>query len=223
MNLGPDEYVEILESSQQKIIINNNFFKITNDPLLLADFCNKNIKKNGIILDIGAGSGILPLLLIKNPYLTNIHGIEIQEKIFDYFQKNIVLNNAENKIIAYHSNIKYFSPGFEFDYIVSNPPYYKKNSGSLSSNKEISISKFEIELTLKDLIFNIRKLLKNHGKFYLIIIPERLNDILKAIYDNKLNLLKMNSVIYNNKIKFILIEGQKGGNLGNTVLEQIFL
>lgn len=223
MNLKSDEYVEMLKSSQKKIIINNKFFKITNDPLLLADFCNKNIKKNGIILDIGAGSGILPLLLIKNPYLTSIHGIEIQEKIFEYFQKNILFNNAENKIISYNSNVKHFSPGFEFDYIISNPPYYKKNSGPLSLNKEISISKFEIELTLEDLIFNIKRLLKNHGKFYLIIIPERLNDILKAIYNNKLNILKMSSVIYGKKIKFILIEGQKGGNPGNTVLEQIFL
>ena len=78
MILNNNEYMEFLESSNQKIIVNNNLFKITSDPLLLADFCRGNIKKSGTLLDIGAGNGILPLLLIQNFYLTKLFPVEIQ-------------------------------------------------------------------------------------------------------------------------------------------------
>ena len=131
MILNNNEYMEFLESSGQKIIVNNNLFKITNDPLLLADFCRENIKKSGTLLDIGAGNGILPLLLVSNIYLTKISAVEIQKDSFDCLERNIALNSLSDKIIPYHTDINDFFPDFEFDYIISNPPYYRKSSGSL--------------------------------------------------------------------------------------------
>ena len=220
MILNNNEYMEFLESSGQKIIVNNNLFKITNDPLLLADFCRENIKKSGTLLDIGAGNGILPLLLC-NANLTEISAVEIQKNSFDCLEKNIDLNSLSDKIIAYHTDINDFFPDFEFDYIISNPPYYRENSGSLSQSEEISIAKFEIKMTLDNLILNIKRLLKNHGTFYIIIIPGRLNDVLKAIYFQKLNISKLRTVIHNNKTKFILIEGKKGSRPRDTVIDTV--
>ena len=220
MILNNNEYMEFLESSGQKIIVNNNLFKITNDPLLLADFCRENIKKSGTLLDIGAGNGILPLLLC-NANLTEISAVEIQKNSFDCLEKNIDLNSLSDKIIPYHTDINDFFPDFEFDYIISNPPYYRENSGSLSQSEEISIAKFEIKMTLDNLILNIKRLLKNHGVFYIIIIPGRLNDVLKAIYFQRLNISKLRTVIHNNKAKFILIEGKKGSRPGDTVIDTV--
>ena len=220
MILNNNEYMELLESSGQKIIVNNNLFKITSDPLLLADFCRENIKKSGTLLDIGAGNGILPLLLC-NANLTEISAVEIQKNSFDCLEKNIDLNSLSDKIIPYHTDINDFFPDFEFDYIISNPPYYRENSGSLSQSEEISIAKFEIKMTLDNLILNIKRLLKNHGTFYIIIIPGRLNDVLKAIYFQKLNISKLRTVIHNNKTKFILIEGKKGSRPGDTVIDTV--
>lgn len=220
MILNNNEYMEFLESSGQKIIVNNNLFKITNDPLLLADFCRENIKKSGTLLDIGAGNGILPLLLC-NANLTEISAVEIQKNSFDCLEKNIDLNSLSDKIIPYHTDINDFFPDFEFDYIISNPPYYRENSGYLSQSEEISIAKFEIKMTLDNLILNIKRLLKNHGTFYIIIIPGRLNDVLKAIYFQRLNISKLRTVIHNNKAKFILIEGKKGSRPGDTVIDTV--
>ena len=220
MILNNNEYMEFLESSGQKIIVNNNLFKITNDPLLLADFCRENIKKSGTLLDIGAGNGILPLLLC-NANLTEISAVEIQKNSFDCLEKNIDLNSLSDKIIPYHTDINDFFPDFEFDYIISNPPYYRENSGSLSQSEEISIAKFEIKMTLDNLILNIKRLLKNHGTFYIIIIPGRLNDVLKSIYFQRLNISKLRTVIHNNKAKFILIEGKKGSRPGDTVIDTV--
>ncbi|MCP1225225.1 tRNA1(Val) (adenine(37)-N6)-methyltransferase [Sebaldella sp. S0638] len=223
MILNNNEYIEFLESSGQKIIVNNNLFKITNDPLLLADFCRENIKKNGTLLDIGAGNGILPLLLAQNIHLSKIFAVEIQKDSFDCLKRNIAINSLSDKIIPYHTDINDFFPDSEFDYIISNPPYYRKNSGTLSQNEEISIAKFEVKMTLDNLVLNIKRLLKNHGFFYIIIIPGRLNDLMKAIYDNKLNVLKLRSIKYNNKIKFILVEGRKGSRPGDTVVDTVSL
>ena len=222
MILNNNEYMELLESSGQKIIVNNNLFKITSDPLLLADFCRENIKKSGTLLDIGAGNGILPLLLC-NANLTEISAVEIQKNSFDCLEKNITLNSLSDKIIPYHTDINDFFPDFEFDYIISNPPYYRENSGSLSKSEEISIAKFEIKMTLDNLIVNIKRLLKNHGVFYIIIIPGRLNDVLKSMYFQKLNVSKLRTVIHNNKTKFILIEGKKGSSPGDTVIDTVSL
>ena len=220
MILNNNEYMEFLESSGQKIIVNNNLFKITNDPLLLADFCREDIKKSGTLLDIGAGNGILPLLLC-NANLTEISAVEIQKNSLKKKKKNIDLNSLSDKIIPYHTDINDFFPDFEFDYIISNPPYYRENSGSLSQSEEISIAKFEIKMTLDNLILNIKRLLKNHGTFYIIIIPGRLNDVLKAIYFQRLNISKLRTVIHNNKAKFILIEGKKGSRPGDTVIDTV--
>ena len=223
MILNNNEYMEFLESSGQTIIVDNNLFKITSDPLLLADFCKENIKKSGTLLDIGAGNGILPLLLVSNIYLTKISAVEIQKDSFDCLERNIALNSLSDKIIPYHTDINDFFPDFEFDYIISNPPYYRKSSGSLPQSEEISIAKFEIKMTLDNLIFNIKRLLKNHGFFYIIIIPGRLNDLLKAVYFHKLNISKLTTVIHNDKTKFILIEGKKGSRPGDTVVNTISL
>jgi tRNA1Val (adenine37-N6)-methyltransferase len=223
MLLNDHEYMEFLESCNQTIIVNKNLFKITSDPLILADFCRENIKKSGILLDIGAGNGILPLLLSQNIYLSKIVGIEIQKNSFEYFKKNIEINSQEEKIIPCHADINDFFPDYEFDYIISNPPYYRLNSGPLSKSEEISIAKFELKMTLDNLVLNIKRLLKNHGLFYVVIMPERLNDLLKALYSQKLNLLKLRTVTQNNKPKFILIEGQKGSRPGNTMIDIVSL
>ena len=223
MILNNNEYMEFLESSGQTIIVDNNLFKITSDPLLLTAFSRENIKKSGTLLDIGAGNGILPLLLVSNIYLTKISAVEIQKDSFDCLERNIALNSLSDKIIPYHTDINDFFPDSEFDYIISNPPYYRKSSGSLPQSEEISIAKFEIKMTLDNLIFNIKRLLKNHGFFYIIIIPGRLNDLLKAVYFHKLNISKLTTVIHNDKTKFILIEGKKGSRPGDTVVNTISL
>ena len=76
-------------------------------------------------------------------------------------------------------------------------------------------------MTLDNLVLNIKRLLKNHGFFYIIIIPGRLNDLLKALYFHKFNVLKLRTVTQNNKAKFILVEGRKGSRPGDTVIDTV--
>ena len=186
-------YIEKLESVNKEIVIENEGLKITNDALLLAKFIKKIFLKkreNGKkALEIGAGQGIISILLSDLENISQIDAVEIQGKIFGYLEKNIKNNELTDKIIPIFSDVKEIEG--EYDYIFSNPPYMKTNSGKMPNAEEEKISKYEITLNLEELTLEIKRLLKNGGEFFVIVPNDRLNDIFsyilsKTIYFNML-------------------------------------
>ena len=131
IELKENEVIDDLEFAGLKIIQNNKWFKYGVDSVLLSDF-SKKMKKNSKVLDIGTGTGIISILLAKKTQCKEIIGIEIQEDIADMAKRSVELNNLEDKIKIINDNIlnieKYF-PNEYFDYVVTNPPYQKENSG----------------------------------------------------------------------------------------------
>ena len=112
-------YIEKLESVNKEIVIEDEGLKITNDALLLAKFIKKiffkkreNVKK---ALEIGAGQGIISILLSDLENISQIDAVEIQEKIFRYLEKNIKNNELTDKIIPIFSDVKELEG--EYDYI----------------------------------------------------------------------------------------------------------
>ncbi len=153
-------YIEKLESVNKEIVIEDEGLKITNDALLLAKFIKKiflkkreNVKK---ALEIGAGQGIISILLSDLENISQIDAVEIQEKIFRYLEKNIKNNELTDKIIPIFSDVKELEG--EYDYIFSNPPYMKTNSGKMPNTEEEKISKYEITLNLEELTLEIKKI-----------------------------------------------------------------
>ena len=126
-------YIEKLESVNKEIVIENEGLKITNDALLLAKFIKKVFLKkreNGKkVLEIGAGQGIISILLSNLENISQIDAVEIQEKIFGYLEKNIKNNELTDKIVPIFSDVKEIEG--EYDYVFSNPPYMKINSGKM--------------------------------------------------------------------------------------------
>lgn len=216
------EYVENLDSVNKKIKIENRGLKITEDPLLLVEEIKKNIKKeikrDIDLLDIGAGQGIISILLSEIECIKNIYSVEIQKEIYDILVENIKNNKLDKKIIAINDDIKNIEG--QYDCIVSNPPYYKINSGKKLENKSERISKYEEKLTLEELFCSIKKLLKNHGYFFVIVPSDRLNDTFSYIYKNNLNIISMKINEYK-KRKLIVIFGKKGGKKNSNI--EIFL
>lgn len=202
------EYVEKLESVQKEISISNEGLKITEDAILLANFIKKYNKKSGNFLEIGAGQGIISILISEIPKISKIFAVEIQNSIFQVLEKNIKNNFLENKIIGLNKNIKDVQG--KYDVIFSNPPYRKINSGKLPQKESEKISKYEILLTLEELFSKIKKLLKNHGEFFVIVPNNRLNDVFSYIYQNKMNILQIEVNKYKRQ-DLIVIHGRKGG------------
>ena len=196
--------------------------KITEDAILLSEFIKsyfnkkyKNLKNKKLFLEIGAGQGIISLLLSELDIVSKIFAVEIQEEVFATLGKNIEINDLNEKIIPINENIKKVDG--EYDFIFSNPPYKKTDSGKMSQNKVERISKYEVLLTLEELILEIRRLLKNYGEFFIVIPNSRLNDIFRYIYENKLNILSIKINKYK-KVDLVVVHGKKGGKI-NSVIE----
>ena len=214
-------YIENLESVGKKMIVEEKGLKITEDAILLSEFIKeyfsrkcKNLKEKKSFLEIGAGQGIISLLLSELDIISKIFAVEIQKEVFSALKKNIEINDLNEKIIPINKNIK--SINGEYDFIFSNPPYKKINSGKMPKNKTEQISKYEVLLTLEEIILEIRRLLKNYGEFFLVVPNSRLNDLFRYIYENRLNILSVKVNKYK-KIDLVVVHGKKGGKINSEI------
>ena len=214
-------YIENLESVGKKMIVEEKGLKITEDAILLSEFMKKyfsrkrkNLKGEKSFLEIGAGQGIISLLLSELDIISKIFAVEIQEEVFAALKKNIEINDLNGKIIPINKNIK--NVNGEYDFIFSNPPYKKTSSGKMPENEMERISKYEILLTLDELILEIRRLLKNYGEFFVVVPNSRLNDVFRCIYENRLNVLSIKVNKYK-KMDLIVIHGRKGGKVNSGI------
>ena len=214
-------YIENLESVGKKMIVEEKGLKITEDAILLSEFMKKyfsrkrkNLKVGKSFLEIGAGQGIISLLLSELDIISKIFAVEIQEEVFAALKKNIEINDLNGKIIPINKNIK--NVNGEYDFIFSNPPYKKTSSGKMPENEMKRISKYEILLTLEELILEIRRLLKNYGEFFVVVPNSRLNDVFRCIYENRLNVLSVKVNKYK-KVDLVVVHGKKGGKVNSGI------
>lgn len=215
-------YIENLESVNKKMVVEEKGLKITDDAILLSKFIKgyfdtnyKNAREKKAFLEIGAGQGVISLLLSETAIVLKIFAVEIQEEIFKILKKNVEINKLNDKIIPINKNIK--SIEGEYDFIFSNPPYKKINSGKMPRNEAERVSKYEVLLTLEELILEIKRLLKNHGEFFVIVPNDRLNDVFKNIYVNKMNILSIDINKYK-KMDLVVVHGKKGGKSNSKIM-----
>ena len=215
-------YIENLESVNKKMVVEEKGLKITDDAILLSKFIKgyfdtnyKNAREKKTFLELGAGQGVISLLLSETAIVSKIFAVEIQEEIFKILKKNVEINKLNDKIIPINKNIK--SIEGEYDFIFSNPPYKKINSGKMPRNEAERVSKYEVLLTLEELILGIKRLLKNHGEFFVIVPNDRLNDVFKNIYVNKMNILSIDINKYK-KMDLVVVHGKKGGKSNSKIM-----
>ena len=213
IELEANERIDDLEFKNLKIIQNEDGFCFGIDSVLLSDFA-KNIKKDSMVLDLGTGTGIIPILLCGKTKLKKVIGIELQEEVAKMAKKSIKLNNLEDKFDVINENILNLNKIYKnqiFDVIVSNPPYKKKDTGIINENEKKIISRHEISANLEDFIKISKDLLKDKGEFYMVHRPERLVDIFELMRKYKIEpkILKMVYSYKNKEPKLILIKGVK--------------
>ena len=213
MKLNENERIDDLGINNLKIIQNEKGFCFGIDSVLLSDFAKK-IKINSKVLDLGTGTGILPILLSAKTKLKKAVGIEKQKEVFQMAKRSIKLNNLENKIEIINEDILNLEKIYEkntFDVIITNPPYKKKNTGIKNEDKKKIISRHETTATLEDFIKISKDFLKDKGEFYMVNRSERLVDILSLMRKYKIE-PKILRFVFSNKYKepkLILIKGIK--------------
>lgn len=188
MELKENERIDDLELNNLKIIQNKNGFCFGMDSVLLSDFA-KNVKSNAKVIDLGTGTGILPILLSAKTKASKIVGIEIQKEVANMASRSVLLNNLQDKIEIVCEDIKNLKNIYEtnfFDAVVTNPPYKTKGTGGINEVEAKLISRHEITANLEDFISISSYLLKDQSSIYMVHRPERLVDILSLLRKYKL-------------------------------------
>lgn len=194
MEIKENERIDDLAYKGLKIIQKEDGFCFGIDSVLLSDFA-KNIKKESIVVDLGTGTGILPILLSAKTKAKKIYGIEIQKDMAEMAQRSVALNHLENKIEIIPQNIKEITiEKASVDVIVTNPPYKKSETGLKNENISKRIARHEIYANLEDFIKISFQLLKDKGELYMVHRPERLVDILYELRKNKIEPKKLRFV-----------------------------
>jgi len=193
--LKENERIDDLQCKGLKIIQNPKGFCFGVDAVLLSNFCE--IKRNAKIVDLGTGTGIIPILMAGKSSAEKIYGIEIQKEVADMARRSIRLNGLEDRIDIINEDLKRIEGLIEInsiDVVVSNPPYMDPGGGLKNPEDLKAISRHEIKCTLEDVIKTAGRLLRHNGHFYLVHRPHRLVDIMCLCRKYKLEPKKLRFV-----------------------------
>ena len=215
MILNENEKIEDLQYKGLKIIQNKKWFCFGMDSILLSDF-SKDIKRNSVVVDLGAGTGVISILLSGKTEAKKIICVEKQKEMAEIIQRNIQMNNLEKKLELINEDILKLGDKIKeasIDTVVTNPPYRKQNTGIENQNIQKYISKFETTATLQNFISISKRILKDKGQFFMVHRPDRLVDIIEIMRKEKIEPKRIQFVysqIEGDKdAKLVLIEGIK--------------
>ncbi len=160
-------------------------FRFGIDSILLAHFLN--LKPQDLVLEVGAGSGIISLIALKRFPKAKIFALELESIFIECLKRNILENKLQKKLFIIKGDIKtsLFKSGI-FDVIFSNPPYFKSKSGRKSPYEIENIARRDVEFELDEFLKKVSSLLKNKGKFYLVFTALRLAELIYLLKKNKL-------------------------------------
>ena len=213
--INPEETLDDLGSF--KIIQKKNGYRFSDDSVQLANFVLP-LKSDDSVIDLGAGSGVIPLILAQKSQIKNIVGVEIQEGLADIAKRNVVLNNLSSRIKIVKGDFRdiIYSRLFKkdsFSVVISNPPYTKHKSGRISPSSEKRVAKMEITCSLSDLIKISKYLAAENGRLCYIYPLTRLQEMLSVLQDNELKVNRLEFVYpkSNGRVKRFLIEAVKKG------------
>ncbi len=178
VELLENERIDDLQFKGMKIIQNPEWFCFGIDAVLLSNYVK--CKKNARIVDLGTGTGIIPILLAGKSTAREIYGVEIQDEVADMAKKSVKLNELEGRVKIINEDLKNIVGILEkntFDIVTSNPPYMHAN-GVINESDKKAISRHEIKCNIEDVIRVASELLKANGRFFMVNRPLRLVDLL---------------------------------------------
>ncbi|MDD6212232.1 MAG: tRNA1(Val) (adenine(37)-N6)-methyltransferase [Clostridiales bacterium] len=211
----PEERVDDLQRNGYHIIQNPKKFCFGMDAVLLAGF--SVVKKGESVLDMGTGTGIIPILLEAKTQGKSFIGLEIQEEMAEMAGRSVKLNQLEEKIQIVKGDIREASVLFGksvFDVVTCNPPYMNQNHGLKNPEDAKAIARHEILCTLDDVIREASMVLKPGGRFYMVHRPHRLAEMFAKMKEYHLEPKRMKMVhpFVNEEANMVLLEAVRGGN-----------
>lgn len=212
--LKENERIDDLERNGYGIIQRTDGFCFGMDAVLLSGFIK--VFPGEQVLDLGTGTGIIPILLEAKTQGKHFTGLEIQEEISDMAKRSVAFNRLEEKIKIVTGDIKEADRMFQlasFDVVTSNPPYISHAHGLKNPEEIKAISRHEILCTLEDVIRQGAKLIRTGGRFYLVHRPHRLAEIITLMTRYQLEPKRIQFVhpFADRDANMVLIEAVRGG------------
>ena len=211
---GEDERIDDLQRNGYRIIQKKKGFCFGMDAVLLSGFAQ--VKEGEVAVDLGTGTGIIPILLEAKTKGKHFTGLEIQEEVAEMAGRSVRLNQLENRVDIVRGDIREASRLFgkaSFDVVTSNPPYMNDNHGLKNPELPKAIARHEVFCTLDDVCREASLLLKSGGRFYMVHRPHRLAEIITALKTYKLEPKRMKLVhpFVDKEANMVLIEAVRGG------------
>ncbi len=202
------------------IIQNMQDFCYGIDAVLLSGFAK--VKPGERALDMGTGTGIIPILLEAKTQGKHFTGLEIQERSAEMARRSVAYNHLEDTVTIQTGDIKEAAAIFgraSFSVVTCNPPYMTGSHGLTNPHLPKAIARHEVLCTLEDVISQASQVLEPHGRFYMVHRPFRLAEIMGLMMKYKLEPKRMRLVypFVDKEPNMVLIEGLSGGNPRITV------
>lgn len=226
VELKEGERLDDLQRNGYQIIQSPEKFCFGMDAVLLSGFASA--PEGGRVLDLGTGTGIIPILMAAKTDAKELIGLEIQEESADMAQRSVVLNDLQDKVRIVQGDIKEAGHIFDaasFDVVTSNPPYMIGGHGLKNPDGPKAIARHEVLCDLDDVIRAAARCLKSGGKFYMVHRPFRLAEIMVLMHEYKVEPKRMQLVYpYADKEpNMVLIEGARGGRSRLTVEKPLII
>lgn len=213
------ERIDELQRNGYRIIQNPDKFCFGMDAVLLSGFAAEGvsgIKEGDKVIDLGTGTGIIPILLEAKTKAVHLTGLEIQKESADMAYRSVRLNGLEGKIDIVTGDIREADALFaaaSFDIVTCNPPYMIGQHGLVNPDGPKAIARHEVLCTFDDVAKTAARLLKPGGHFYLVHRPFRLSEIMTTLSQYKLEPKRMRLVYpyVDKEPNMVLLEATRGG------------
>lgn len=214
INLKEGERIDDLERNGYQIIQNKEKFCFGMDAVLLSGFAKVN--PGELVLDLGTGTGIIPILLEAKTQGEHFSALEIQEESADMARRSVELNHLQDKIDIVTGDIKEASKIFgksKFDVVTCNPPYMNDLHGIKNPELPKAIARHEVCCSLEDVVREASLLLKPGGTFYMVHRPHRLVEIINMLskYNLEPKRIKFVHPYVDREANMVLIGAVRGG------------
>jgi len=220
------ERVDDLIRNGLKIIQNPDYFCFSIDAVLLAHFAT--LAKGYRVVDLGTGTGVIPLLLTSRQRNLDICGLEIQDGVAEMAARSVALNGLEEHITIKAGDLRlvkqYFPPG-SCDLVTANPPYQPLGKGRVNPCKAKALARHELACNLADMVKAAAYLLKPGGYLAMVHRPERLSEIFNLFVENKINPQRFRPVYSKEgqRAGLVLLEGVVAGKGDLEVLSPLII
>ena len=205
-----------------KILQDSDRFQFGIDAVLLADYASKALKGTENVIDLGTGTGIIPLLMVNKCKNAAFTGLEVQKDSAELAARSVAMNALEGRISIVNGDLKMADKLFEkhsFNVVTCNPPYMIDAHGKSNELDAKTIARHEVLCTLEDVISAADYLLATHGSFFMIHRPFRLPEIFSSLEKHKMEMKRMRLIqpFADKEPNMVLIEARKNAKRRLTI------